>query len=214
MIWSACDRIDLRRRNQRICRLFVLAPGGAVTDPADLTTRLLNRLVDGDASAAEELMPVVYGELRGLAERHMVAQRSDHTLQPTALIHEAWMRIGAQEDVRFECRAQFFSLASRVMRSVLVDHARARSAAKREGDRIQLELGDDNTVANTTDLVELDDALAKLQEVDGDLVRLVELRFFGGLSHPEISEAMGLSLRRVERLWRLARAWLHAELSP
>lgn len=183
-------------------------------DSADLTTRLLNRLVDGDVSAAEELMPVVYGELRGLAERHMVAQRSDHTLQPTALIHEAWMRIGAQEDVRFECRAQFFSLASRVMRTVLVDHARARGAAKREGDRIQLELGEGDAAVSGTDLVELDDALSKLQEVDGDLVRLVELRFFGGLSHPEISEAMGLSLRRVERLWRLARAWLHAELSP
>lgn len=179
------------------------------------TTRLLDRLGAGDRAAAEELAPLVYAELHRLAERHMAGQGREHTLQPTALIGEVWLRLVGGAPLAFAGREPFYALASRIMRSVLVDHARARAAQKRGGDRARVTLqGDERSAdASEVDVLALDEALVRLQAMDPELHRLVELRFFGGLAHPEIARTLGVSLRTVERNWRLARAWLHGELA-
>lgn len=181
----------------------------------ETTTRLLNRLGVGDAEAEELLIPLVYAELHRLAEQHMAKQGPRHTLQPTELVNEAWMRIAGQDRLDFSGRDSFYALASRVMRSVLVDHARARNAEKRGGGRRRITLGEhqDQKSGIDIDVLALDEALVRLSEMDAELLELVELRFFGGLTHPEIARLKGVSLRSVERTWRLARAWLHAELS-
>lgn len=178
------------------------------------TTRLLNRLGAGDAQAAEELAPLVQAELLRMARGQMAGWGHDHTLQPTALVNEAWLRLAGGDPLAFPGRAAFFALASRVMRSVLVDHARARQALKRGGDRSRVTLDDEGGAAPraAVDVLELDDALRRLKDMDPDLHQLVELRFFGGLTHPQIAHVTGTSLRTVERQWRLARAWLHGEL--
>lgn len=177
------------------------------------TTRLLNRYGGGDRSVEEELLASVYEELRSLAEVQMRGQPANHTLQPTALLHEAWMRLARQSTLEFDARAQFYRLASQVMRSVLVDHARKATRKKRGGDlrRISFEESARGGV-DEVDLVELDECLEHLERLDPDLARVVEMRFFGGLSHPEIADALGLSLRKVERTWRIARAWLYDAL--
>ena len=175
-------------------------------------TRLLNRLGAGDPEAAHELAPLVYAELHDLASA-LLTRKSDTTLQPTALVHEAWMRFPG-EGLSFENRFQFYALASKVMRSVLVDHARARQAQKRfPGDRqvTWIDVGQD-VPEEPLDLLDLDGALQRLECLDGELFRVVELSFFGGLSHADIARAFGVSLSTIERRWRLARAWLHAEL--
>jgi len=176
------------------------------------TTRLLNRLGAGDEDAAHELAPRVYAELHDLASA-LLARGSNATLQATALVHEAWIRF-AGETATFENRFQFYALASKVMRSVLVDHARARQAQKRGQGRRPVTWVDAGDCApeRALDLLDLDDALRKLEGLDGELSRIVELRFFAGLSHAEIARASGVSLPTIERRWRLARAWLHAEL--
>ncbi|MFT5286210.1 MAG: RNA polymerase sigma-70 factor (ECF subfamily) [Planctomycetota bacterium] len=184
-------------------------------DPiANRMTVMLNRLGQGDASAAEELMPLVYDELKRLASGHMANQTASHTFQPTVLAHEAWMRIVQSCGGTFECRKQFFGLASRVMRTVLVDHARAALSDMRGGGRQRVTLDEDVRGNQTAgiDLLELDEALVRLTELDPELARLVELRFFGGLSLPEVAEALELSLRSTERSWAFARSWLHREL--
>ena len=176
------------------------------------TTKLLNRLGAGDSQAGHELAPLVYSELHDLASA-LLARRPDATLQPTALVHEAWMRF-AGEEASFDNRFQFFALASKVMRSVLVDHARARAAQKRTPGRRQVTWIDvgEGTREGALDRLDLDDALRKLEGLDDELFRIVELRFFGGLTHADIARACGVSLPTIERRWRLARAWLHAEL--
>ncbi len=182
-------------------------------------TLLLNRFGRGESDVEAELLELVYGELRGLAIAHMRDQPAGHTLQPTALIHEAWMRLVRQDELEFDARAQFYRLASRTMRSILIDHARRTRAEKRGGvaGKVALESGMHPTTqedaSETHGLIELDQALGKLEELDPTLARLVEMRFFGGLSHPEIATALGSSLRTVERNWRLARAFLHKELA-
>jgi RNA polymerase sigma-70 factor (ECF subfamily) len=184
------------------------------SDPGT-TTRLLNRMAAGDLEAAEALAPLIYGELHKLAEAQMGGRRTHPTLQPTALVNEAWLRLAGPEPKEFAGREPFFALASRVMRSVLVDHARAREALKRGGDRARVTLaGNEEAVDGfAVDILALDEALQRLKTLDPRLHQLVELRFFGGLNHPEIARAMGTSLRSVEREWRLARAWLHGELA-
>jgi RNA polymerase sigma factor (TIGR02999 family) len=192
------------------------------SDPADAgrTTRLLNRLGRGDRAAEAELLDALYDELHVLAQGYMERQRAGHTLQATALVHEAWMRVSLQEAPSFDGRRQFFALASRAMRAVLVDHARARQASKREAHANAVRLEGVDAVAGAMaddgqlDLVALDGALERLGEIDADLLRLVELRFFGGLSQEEIAELQGVSARTVQRSWRAARAWLHRALSP
>ena len=189
--------------------------GSAVESSSEArVTRLLNRYAGGDSEAGEQLFPLVYDELRKLARRYMGGNDRGHTLQPTALVNEAWLRLVDQETAGFDGRRNFYALASRIMRSVLVDHARARCAEKRGGGQRRITLYDDAGVqeSGSIDLLALDEALERLTEVDPELARIVELRFFGGLNHPEIARATGSSLRTVERNWRLARAWLHGEL--
>ena len=178
------------------------------------TTLLLNRLARGDAAAADEVLPRVYDELRDIAGAYMRRQGPASTLQATALVNEAWLRVAGAGELDFGCRSQFLALAARAMRSVLVDAARARAAEKRGGGAQRVTLFESIGADGPTDvdLLALDEALEALSERDPEAVRVVELRFFGGLSHPEIADATGSSLRTVERRWWLARAWLRGEL--
>jgi RNA polymerase sigma factor (TIGR02999 family) len=181
---------------------------------AELTTMLLRRLAGGDQRAAEELLPLVYGDLHELAAAYMSGEREQHTLQPTALIHEAWLRLVAADQRGFENRAHFFALAARAMRQVLIDHARRRGAEKRGGrlERVPIDAALELYSEGGPDLVVLDEALRRLEALDPELVRIVELRFFAGASNPEIAAALGVSTRTVERGWKTAQSWLREEL--
>ena len=186
-----------------------------MSQPIAATTRLLQRMSQGDAAAEAELLPRVYDELHRLAAHYMSGGGSDHTLQPTALVNEAYLRMTAGEgDPDFESREHFVGVAARAMRSVLVDHARRRRAAKRGGD--QERVGLDAVAAafeeRAPDLVELDAALERLAAFDADGARVVELRFFAGLESGEIGELLGVSERTVRRQWQVARLWLRREL--
>jgi RNA polymerase sigma-70 factor (ECF subfamily) len=185
-------------------------------------TALLQAWGRGDQAALEELLPLVYGELRRQAARYLRAQPSGHTLQTTALVHEAYLRLVRQVGggTDWQGRTHFFGVAARAMRSILVDHARARRAAKRgRGARsitlsnAALENGGTNLAAEPeVDVIALDEALAKLGELDTRQARVVELRYFGGLSIEETAHALGVSHATVEREWRTARLWLRREL--
>lgn len=177
---------------------------------------MLSRLGDGEAAAADELFPLVYTELRALAAAFMRGRVAGHTLQPTALVHEAYVKLVGDAASRPKDRGHFFALAARVMRQVLVDHARAKGRDKRGGgqERIALEGGVLAAQAPTLDLVELDDALQRLGAIDAQYAQVVELRFFGGLSEDETSEALGVSRATAARAWRFARAWLIRQLFP
>ena len=169
---------------------------------------------DGDADALADLVRVLYGDLRQMAGRMMQGERAGHTLTPTALVHEAYLRLVKQTERNWENRKHFFAAAANVMRRVLVDHARKKRAAKR-GRGEAHELLDGLLVDfedRATDLLDLDAALEKLTALDERQSRFVELRFFGGLTVPEVAEVMGVSLSTVERSWRLARAWLLREV--
>jgi RNA polymerase sigma factor (TIGR02999 family) len=176
-------------------------------------------MVAGDAEAASELAPILYDELHALAERMMRNQVASHTLQPTALIHEAWMKLvgpseaGASE-ASVENRTHFAALAARAMRSVLVDHARRKSAEKRGGaaERVALEDAEDQANKPEVDLLQLDRALTTLSEMDSELGRLVELRYFAGLTNDETASVLGVSVPTIVRRWRVARLWLWNEL--
>ena len=170
-------------------------------------------MTENDITAADsDLLPLVYGELRALADRLMAAERGDHTLQPTALVHEVWLRLTDQPDGRWSDRQHFVAVAARAMRRVLCDYARRTRREKRGGDRLRMTLSELTTAAAGTDVTALDRALDRLAEQDEQLARIVELRFFGGMKHPDIARTLGLSLRSVERSWALARAWLAREL--
>lgn len=189
----------------------------AMNDPSVSATSFLERIREGDAAAADELLPVVYSELHKIAEHLMLGERVGHTLQPTALVHEAWMRLVAGESSNSPgCRAAFLRVAARAMRNVLLDHARARGAKKR-GKRAEVapELLDQLLGAfeeQDLDLFQLHESLERLARVDEALARLVELRFFAGLTVAEIAEVEGKSVSKLEKSWRLARAWLRREL--
>ncbi len=184
----------------------------------DRALDLLGRVQDGDASAASELLPILYSELKRIARENMGRERVGHTLQPTALVHEAWMRIlkpaagddGGDRDAAFTGREHFLKTAAQIMRHVLVDHARARNSLKRGSGARSVELDEvlDGYEAEGTDLVELDDALSALAETDPDLARIVELRTFGGLTMDEVAAALGVSKATAERRARTARVWL------
>ncbi len=160
-------------------------------------------------------MPFVYAELHELAGRYMASQGRGHTLQPTALVHEAWLRLAREGAGGLENRKQFFALASKAMRSVLVDHARARSSEKRDGGRVRLTLSVEpgGPTDSHADVLVVEECLGRLAERDPELARIVELRFFGWLDYAEIAEATGTTPRSAEYGWRMARAWLHRELS-
>lgn len=174
-------------------------------------TALLCRWSAGDQNASEQLMPLVYQELRDLARRYLQRERGDHTLQPTALVHEAYLRMVDQSRVQWQSRAQFFGIAAELMRRILVDHARAHVAAKRGGqaEHISLEEAEISPEQRAAELVELDAALTELAAVDLRKSRIVELRFFGGLSIDETAEAMGVNAATVRRDWTVAKTWLH-----
>ena len=182
-------------------------------------TQLLQHMADGDSAATDELFPLVYDQLRALAAAYFRDERPGHSLQPTALVHEAYLRLidssegGAGAGPR--TRAHFQALAARVMRHVLVDHARSRDAAKRGGDRTRVTLSDmaAGGEESAVDFESLDRALSELAELNERTARVVELRFFGDLTLEEVAEHLGISLSSAEREWRFARAWLMDRLS-
>jgi len=189
-----------------------------VTIPARDITQLLADLRAGDADALEQLMPMVYAELRQLAARYLRRERSAHTLQPTALVHEMYMRLAGhvgQHGAAWEDASHFFGIAARVMRQVLVDYARAGGAAKRGAGRRRVTLNElsDMTPGPDIDILALEAALTRLATLDAGQARLVELRFFAGLTLEEAADVLGRSPRTLKRDWRSARAWLQRELS-
>jgi RNA polymerase sigma factor (TIGR02999 family) len=178
-------------------------------------TDLLNAWRGGDRAAFDRLVPVVYEELRRQASRYLRRERPGQTLQTTDLIHEAYIRLIDQKNARWQNRAQFFGIAAQLMRRILVDHARARHRAKRGGGDIRVSLNEGMAIAKSRDvnLIVLDEALNRLAEIDLERSKVVELRFFAGLSVEETAEALGVSPRTVKRSWRFAKAWLRREIS-
>ena len=198
-----------------------------MTDDRATVTQLLARHQQGDRDALGELLPIVYGELRRIAAGYMKRENPGHTLQATALVNEAYFRLVDQRNVVWQNRAHFFGVAAQIMRRILCDHARARRAEKRGGDAVRLTLDDalqlggeggaggiGGAEAGAPDLVELDDALKKLAGINERQAKVVEMRFFAGLSVEEVAEALGASPATVKRDWTFARAWLAKEMQP
>jgi RNA polymerase sigma factor (TIGR02999 family) len=180
---------------------------------ADVTV-LLAQLVDGDQQAASRLVPLVYSELRQMAARYMRRERVDHTLQTTALVHEAYLKLVGQTPASWQNRAHFFAVAAQVMRHILIDHARAHLREKRGCGQAVLQL-DEGLVFSpeqSSELLEVDAALHRLSELDPRQGKIVELRFFGGLTVEETAAVLGISPKTVKRDWSVAKAWLHGEL--
>jgi len=183
-------------------------------------TELLRAWSAGDAQASDSLVRIVYEELRRQARLTLRREGEGHTLQPTALVHEAWLRLGGQHNAQWESRTQFFALAARMMRRVLVDHARTRRALKRGGAvHVTVGVGSPGGVAeaegaslDAVDVIALDDALGRLAAIDPQKARLVDLRYFAGLSIPEAAAALGVSAATVGREWAIARMWLRRDL--
>jgi RNA polymerase sigma factor (TIGR02999 family) len=181
--------------------------------PSDVT-RLLGDIRSGNREALDVLLPLVYAEMRRIAAHALRGEREGHTLQPTALVHEAYLRMVGGDNVPWQNRAHFLGCAARVMRNVLVDHARAHRAGKRGGGNHRVTLTEALGLAESrdVDLVALDDALAALAEFDDQKSRIVEMRYFGGLSEEEVAEVLGVSERTVRRGWTMAKAWLRREM--
>lgn len=179
-------------------------------------TRILERWGSGDESALEELVPLLYKELRRMAANYLRRERHELTLQPTALINEVFIRLIDQHDINWQSRAHFFGIAARLMRRILVDRVRVRQAAKRGGQHYSLSLSKADQIAGrpNIDLLALNLALQKLDKLDPLQVRIVELRFFGGLTIEESAEVLSVSHATLERHWKVARAWLRCELDP
>ena len=176
---------------------------------------LLAEIKLGHGDAFARLMPLVYGELRRLARHYLHGERPGHTLQPTALVHEAFLRLMGQERANWEHRGQFIGVAARLMRRILVDYARQRRAGKRAGAVVALEeerLGSPGGLDRTDEILAVEEALCRLVERDPQQGRIVELRYFGGLSVDETAECLDISPRTVKRDWAMAKAWLRAEL--
>jgi RNA polymerase sigma factor (TIGR02999 family) len=178
-------------------------------------TRLLQAWGEGDASARDRLMPLVYQELRRRAAAYLRRERRGHTLQPTALVHEAYLRLVGQNRAAWRNRSHFFAVASQMMRRILVDRARGRKMAKRSGRwaRVTFDEAEIRAAADV-DVLDLDAALTRLASFDERKSRIAELRFFGGLTLEEAGDTLGISMATVERDWQAARAWLFKELSP
>lgn len=187
----------------------------SVKCPDQSITQLLAKWGSGDKAALDELIPLVYDELRRLAASYLRRKPGPHTIQATALVHEAYVRLADQSSVSMENRAQFYGLAAKVMRDILVDHARRRQAAKRGGDQLRLSLTEAERFGHKpeVELVTLDDALKVLAATNPQHSRVVELRFFGGLTIEETARVMSLSHATTERYWSFARAWLRRELA-
>jgi RNA polymerase sigma-70 factor (ECF subfamily) len=177
-------------------------------------TQLLQQWSHGDGSALAELTPLVYEELRRLAHHYMEGQRSDHTLQTTALVNEAYLRLADQTNPSWQNRAHFFAVAARAMRQIVVDYARSQQSQKRGGGLLRIELDEAAIVspAESKEIVDLHEALERLATLDSRKARVVELKYFGGLNHGEIAEVMKISTVTVRRDWVFAKAWLYTEL--
>lgn len=178
-------------------------------------TEILERARRGDASATEELVPLVYEELRNMAAAKMAQEPAGHTLQPTALVHEAWLRLGGEAQSSWESRAHFFSAASEAMRRILIEAARRKARLKRGGGLERVPLDSLDVAATTGDetLLAVNEALDKFRTIDPVGAELIKLRFFAGMSNVAAAEILGLSERTAKRTWAYARAWLHAELT-
>lgn len=189
-----------------------------MTEPSSKThqvTELLAAWSHGDREALDKLMPLVYDELRRLARQHMRRERAGHTLQTTALVNEAYMRLVDQRRAQWQNRAQFFGVAARLMRRILVDHARSRRRLKRGGDAHKVSLDEAAMVSQeqSTDLLALDEALKKLEAMNERMGRIVELRFFGGLSTEETAEVLNVSPSTIKKDWTFAKAFMHEAIS-
>jgi RNA polymerase sigma factor (TIGR02999 family) len=174
-------------------------------------TQILGRIEEGDPCAAEKLLPLVYQELRKLAASRMADERSDHTLQPTALVHEAYLRlVDVEKAQRWNSRAHFFGAAAEAMRRILIESARRKNAAARGGGRQKETIQEDmiSVDENKFNLLQIDEAISQLEQHDPQSSELIKLRFFAGLEHQEAADVMGISRRQADRLWILARAWL------
>ena len=183
--------------------------------PAHDVTHLLLDWNKGQPDALAQLMPLVYSELRNIAGRYLRKERQDHTLQTTALVHEAYIRLIDQKQANWQNRAQFFGIAAQMMRRILVDHARGHHADKRGSGAAKLSLDEAIEIAEQreVDLIALDDALHTLAAIDPQQCRIVELRYFGGLTVEETAEVVGVSPATIKREWSMAKAWLHRELT-
>jgi len=177
-------------------------------------TQLLVAWSDGEKAACEKLVPLVYEELHRLAHRYMRRERSDHTLQTSALVNEAYLRLVGTKQLRWQNRAHFFAISGRLMRRILVDFARAKQNLKHGGGALQVSLVEEQAVSTepSADLLALDEALNRLKALHPRQVEIVEMRYFGGLKEEEIAEVLKVSLRTVQQDWRLARLWLYREL--
>jgi RNA polymerase sigma factor (TIGR02999 family) len=182
--------------------------------PSNQVTELLVRWRGGEKEALDSLMPLVYGELRRIAQHYLNNERPGHTLQSTALVHEAYVRLAHQNLPEWQNRAHFFAVAAQLMRQILVDHARSQRASKRGGNVYKLALDDaaEQSQAPDVDIVALDDALKTLAVMDSQQSKVVELKFFGGLSIEDTADVLGISPSTVKRDWTTARAWLYREL--
>ena len=178
-------------------------------------TELLLQWRRGDKSALDRLLPMVYSELRQIARRHLRRERVGHTLQPTALVHEAYVQLAGKDNPQWRDRIHFYAVASQLMRRVLVDHARRRNADKRGGGAIKVTLDEarDSAEEKATDLIALDDALQDLEKMDERKSKIIELRFFGGLDLDETAEVLGVSVSTVVKEAKVARAWLFEQLA-
>lgn len=211
--------VDFRSLTTRVSCGIVLTHRRRYMTPSPSSpqqvTALLQAWSRGDQTALEALLPAVYGELHRQAERFMRGQSAGHTLQTTALVHEAFLKLVDQTDVEWKSRAHFFGVAAKAMRSILVDHARAHRAAKRGAGAVRLTLGQIDIADRKpdVDVLDLHEALQRLAEFDPEKGRLVELRYFGGLSIEEAAEVMEVSPATLKRHWNTARAWLRRELS-
>ncbi len=184
------------------------------TDPTNEITQLLIDWSHGDELALEQLMPLVYAELHKMARHYMQSQPSGHTLQPTALIHEMYVKLADADNQNWNSRAHFFGVASQAMRHILVDHARSRSAKRRSGgQRVDLDDAMIISAERTEGLVELDEALTRLSLIDSRKGRVVEMKYFGGLSNEEMAQVLDVTPKTVIRDWQFARTWLMRELS-
>jgi RNA polymerase sigma-70 factor, ECF subfamily len=184
-----------------------------VTPSSDVTL-LLSELATGNQAAEEKLLPLVYNELKRLARSYMRKERQDHTLQTTALVHEAYLKLVKQQDVNWQGRSHFFGIAAQLMRRILIDHARSRLREKRGGhqEAVTLDQALVFSPERSEELLKLDEALERLSQLDVRQGRIVELRFFAGLTVDETAECLRISPKTVKRDWSVAKAWLHAEL--
>ncbi len=184
-------------------------------EPAVDVTRLLRSVKAGNPTDLDALLSAIYDDLHRLAAKQMQGERGDHTLQPTALVHEAYLKLVDQRSTEWHDRLHFFAVAARIIRRILVDHARARASAKRGGgrDRIPLERVQIAADASDVDLVTLDEALRELADLDGRQAQVVELRFFAGLTIEEVAQFLSISHRSVDRDWTCAKAWLYCRLA-